>query len=478
MARICETVIASSMTELRRARDRATAADLVELRLDGVADLDVAGALEGRTKPVIVTCRPSWEGGAFRGGEDERLRILSEAVRQGAEFVDVEWRANRSALPGFSRTRLVVSMHDFDGVPADLDSRVRTMRAAAGTGVIKVAAATPALRDCVTLRDAVGHGRDQVVIGMGAAGVITRVCPWLFGSEWTYGGDAAPGQMSVVDLIGCYRLRHTTRATRIFALSGAPLVHSASPAMLNAAFAAAEIDAVYVPMESRDAAGFLAAARAFGVAGASVTAPLKTAFAPLGVAIGPVGRAIGAINTLKREGESWEGRNFDVDGFLAPLTRRGVRLADGRAVVLGAGGAARAVAWALAREGMRVEIAARRPDAARSLAAELGVEPSPWPPEPGWDLLVNATPVGTWPDADQAPLGPASLRGRLVYDLVYNPRETRLLHDARTNGAETIGGLEMLVAQAEAQFAYWTGRPAPAGVMAQAATAFLARWSA
>ena len=90
MARICETVTASSMTELREARDRATAADLVELRLDGVADVDVAGALEGRTKPVIVTCRPTWEGGAFHGSEQERLRILGEAIRLGAEFVDVE----------------------------------------------------------------------------------------------------------------------------------------------------------------------------------------------------------------------------------------------------------------------------------------------------------------------------------------------------------------------------------------------------
>ena len=179
MARICETVTGSSMTQLRRARDRATGADLVELRLDGVADLDVAGALEGRTRPVIVTCRPSWEGGAFRGGEDDRLRILGEAVRLGAEFVDVEWRANRAALPGFSRTRLIVSTHDFDGVPSDLDSRVRAMRAAAGTGVIKIAVTTPTLRDCVTLREAVGQGSEQVVIGMGAAGIITRVCPWL-----------------------------------------------------------------------------------------------------------------------------------------------------------------------------------------------------------------------------------------------------------------------------------------------------------
>jgi 3-dehydroquinate dehydratase / shikimate dehydrogenase len=478
MTRICETVTASSMSELRRARDRATDADLVELRLDGVADLSVAGALEGRAKPVIVTCRPSWEGGSFRGGEEERLRFLSEAIRLGAEYVDVEWRANRAALPESGRTRLVVSMHDADRVPADLGSRVRAMRADAGAGLIKIAVATPTLRDCVALRDTVGTGSGQIVIGMGAAGVITRVCPWLCDSQWTYGGSAAPGQTSVDDLFTIYRLRQTGPATGIFALTGAPLAHSASPAMLNAAFAAAALDAVYVPMESRDAGDFLAAAEAFGVHGASVTAPLKTAWAALGVATGPEGQAIGAVNTLKREGAAWLGRNFDVDGFLAPLAERGASLQDGRAVVLGAGGAARAVAWALKRAGMRVEVAARRADAARGLAAELGVDTSPWPPEPGWDLLVNATPVGTWPDADRTPLASSSVRGRLVYDLVYNPPETTLLRDARAAGSGVVGGLEMLVAQAEAQFAYWTGLPAPAGVMRRAALEFLGRWSA
>lgn len=478
MTRICETVTASTMTELRRARDAATAADLVELRLDGVADVSVAGALEGRTRPVIVTCRPTWEGGAFRGSEEERLRLLGEAIRLGAEFVDVEWRADRASLPASDRTRLVLSHHDFHGLPVDLPARVQSMRAAAGRGVIKVAVGTPAIADCLRLRQAVGTGSDQVVIGMGVAGAVTRVCPWLYDSQWTYGGDAAPGQMSVADLIDIYHVPQTSRATRIYALVGAPLVHSASPAMLNAAFAATGIDAVYVSMETRTAAEFLTVANAFGVAGASVTAPLKTAWAALGVAVDEAGRQIGAVNTLKREGGAWRGRNFDVDGFLAPLKRRGHGLRGYRAVVLGAGGAARAVAWALKHEGARVEIAARRPDAARDLAAHVGIEAVSWPPEAGWDLLVNATPVGTWPDADKAPLGPESVRGRVVYDLVYNPPETTVLGHARAAGAETIGGLEMLVAQAEEQFTFWTDLPVPAGVMERAARAFLRRWSA
>jgi shikimate 5-dehydrogenase len=98
---------------------------------------------------------------------------------------------------------------------------------------------------------------------------------------------------------------------------------------------------------------------------------------------------------------------------------------------------------------------------------------SAWPPAPGWDLLVNTTPVGTWPDTDAMPIDADAVRGRIVYDLIYNPEETTLLRVARTNGAETIGGLEMLVGQACHQFEWWTGRTAPREIMAEAARRFL-----
>ena len=473
MTRVCETVTATSMAELRRKRDAATLADLVELRLDGVADIDVPGALAGRTKPVIVTCRPLWEGGRFDGSELERLRLLSQAIDGGAEFVDVEWRADRSALPVRERTRMVVSHHVFDESPADLAARVRAMRADASGAVVKVAVTTPRVSDCVRFRDAVGTGTDQVAIAMGPAGFISRVCPWLFDSQWTYGGVAAPGQTSVADLVELYRVPTTSHATRIYALTGSPLTHSASPAMHNRTMAALQLDAVYVPIETDRADEFLTAADAFGIQGVSVTAPLKRAWAPLGVRIDSAGREIDAVNTLRRGPDGWEARNFDIEGFLAPLIRRGLAMAGQRVVILGAGGAARAVAWTMKRQGAVVEIASRRPEAAAQLAGDFGLRAVPWPPAPDWDLLVNATPVGTSPATHASPLPASHVRGRIVYDLVYNPAETALLKLARGAGAQPIGGLEMLIGQAHAQFEWWTGMPAPLGVMDRAAAEFL-----
>src|SRR5215831_19915363 len=129
--RLCVTVTAPTMAELRRRRDAVRDADLIELRLDSVADPDVAGALAGRMRPVVITCRAAWEGGSFKGSEEERERILMQAFRDGAEYVDVEARAGFTRLVGMEAgRRIVLSAHDFQGMPRDIDDRIRSMLAA------------------------------------------------------------------------------------------------------------------------------------------------------------------------------------------------------------------------------------------------------------------------------------------------------------------------------------------------------------
>ena len=478
--KICETVMATTMAELRARRDHARDADLVELRLDSLApaELDVARAVAGRRCPVVATCRPTWEGGQFAGAEEDRLRVLKEAVTCGAEYVDVEWRADwrrvasaaldASAPPGSGK--IVLSYHDFEGVPADLADRVRAMRAT-GAPMIKVAVTATRLRDCLRLRDAMGTGDAHIAIAMGAAGRLTRVLPH-FRSRWTYAGSVAAGQFSAAELRHRYRVHETTASTPVFGIAGAPLAHSASPAMHNSAFAASRIDAVYAPFETTDADELIEVAGALGVEGLSITAPLKASLLTRCHADDD-SRAIGAVNTLRREASGWAGRNFDAAAFLEPLERHGGLTPDGRALVLGAGGAARAAAGALATRGMDPVVSARRYSSAAALAQALGVDVAPWPPTGRWDLIVNATPVGTWPHAGETPIDPAQVMSATAYDLVYNPRETRWLSLARALGAVTIGGLEMLVAQACRQFEWWTGQPADRPAFEHAALEFL-----
>jgi len=475
MALVCETVMASSMAELRRRRD-ASPADMVELRLDAVADLDVRGATAGRKKPVLITCRAASEGGRFAGSEEERLRVLADMIRTDAEFVDIEWRTDRRSLPDLGARRLVLSHHDFSGLPDDLEDRCGAMRRSAPDAVVKVACAAAGPRDLVRLHAlAKADTARHVTIGMGSAGLITRACPALFGSEWTFAGQAAPGQLPVADLLHTYRVHSQGPGTRYFAITGRPLGHSASPAMHNAAFAAESVNAVYVAVESDDNAAFLEAATQFGFEGVSVTAPLKTGWAAVGVELDDTANSTGAANTLGRRPEGWVGRNFDVAGFLAPLHSRGITVSGQRCVVLGSGGAERAAAWALAGEGARVEISARQPARAAALAQTLNASTTGWPPPPGWHLLVNATPVGGRATVDETPV-PAELHrpGSVVFDMVYDPLETRLLREAAEAGCKTIDGLQMLLAQAVAQFETWTGLEAPVDTMKSAAL-FLAQ---
>jgi 3-dehydroquinate dehydratase/shikimate dehydrogenase len=472
-ALVVETVTGRTMAELVAARDRADA-DMVELRVDYVTDINVAQALAGRRLPVIFTCRAPWEGGRFQGGEDERLRILSQAIEGGAEYVDVEWKADRRRLPRPVAGRIVLSHHDFSGTPPDVADRVRAMLAEQ-PDVLKISVTALQLRDCLKLREVTSVDVPHVAIAMGPAGQVSRLFPGLYGSLWTYGGTAAPGQVSAADLRERYRVAAENESTVIYGIAGKPLAHSASPAMHNAAFAALGLNAVYLPFETDDADELLEVADAFGVRGLSVTAPLKTAVYARVDAVDDLGRETGSINTLRRDGEGWAGQNYDIPGFLAPFTARAFPLKDRRAVILGSGGSARTAAFALRSAGARVEISARRSEAAAALAQELSVASTVFPPSTGWDLLVNTTPVGTWPTTKTAPIPREAVRGGAVYDLIYNPEETCLLEWARANGAMTIGGLEMLVGQAGHQFRWWTGHEPPTTVMLEAARAFVER---
>ena len=265
---------------------------------------------------------------------------------------------------------------------------------------------------------------------------------------------------------------------------GWPVSHSKSPVMHNAAFEAAGIEGRYVllPVHPERVGEAVAGLRALGFRGANVTVPHKQAVIPFLDALMPAARAIGAVNTiLVEEDGRLLGTNTDADGFWQDLVALGVaeRLGDGVAIVLGAGGSARAVAYALARHRVRVHILARRPDQAQTLVESLGPHLSA--PDRlhahAWDalrhlastasLIVNCTPVGMTPHEDRSPWPDdlVFLPGQMVYDLVYHPRRTRLMAQAEAAGAQAWNGLGMLVYQGARAWELWTGRSAPVEVM-------------
>lgn len=476
--RLCVTVTGRTLDELRRARQTAEAcADLVELRLDSMAHPDPAGALEGRLRPAIVTCRPTWEGGWFAGSEDERRAVLEMAGVCGAEFIDVEAAAPFASdlIRARSGRGVVVSRHVFGGPPSDVHAAYNALRAT-GAEVVKFVYEVTSLSDVLPLFDVADKQTDDslshVLMAMGPAGMTSRVLAARLGNRWTYAGDAvAPGQVPADRLLRDFNFRRIRSDAALFGVVGKPVAHSLSPVMHNAGFEAIGLNAVYLALEARDVEDFVVFARSTGLRGASITAPFKIALMNHVDEMDPLAHRVGAINTLVVHDGRWIGANTDVDGFLTPLVNR-IHLKRVRAAVLGAGGAARAVAVALADQGAEVTICARRPEAAAAIADLVMGSVGSFPPPAGtWDVLVNTTTAGSENDPEN-PIAGAHLDGEIVFDLVYRPAETRLLADAREAGCLTIGGLEMLVAQAERQFELWTGQRPPAGLfLARAANA-------
>jgi shikimate dehydrogenase len=251
---------------------------------------------------------------------------------------------------------------------------------------------------------------------------------------------------------------------------GDPIGHSLSPVLQNAGFAARRMNAIYLPFLVHDLKDFLGAVGPLGIKGFSITIPHKERILRHLDGCDPLAEKIGAVNTVVVRGNGkLYGYNTDYVGVLRTLQTR-IPLQNSRVLILGAGGAARAVAFALAEAGASVCVSARRIEKAKSLARAAGGEAIARKQLRGefFDAIVNATPVGMHPNVRQSPLDANELNCRLVFDTIYRPRETRLLQLAARRGIQTVSGLDMFVAQGTAQWEIWTGERAPYDTMRRA----------
>jgi len=261
----------------------------------------------------------------------------------------------------------------------------------------------------------------------------------------------------------------------LFAIFGNPVVHSLSPVMHNAAFGATGFNGVYAAIRVKDIRLAVAGFRSLGLRGASITLPHKETVMACLDYIDPWARRIKAVNTLVNENGTLKGFNTDWTGALKALGER-VAVAGRRVGVIGAGGAARAVAHGVMSAGGAVSLFNRTTEKGAALAAELGVSFKPLGQfdAEGIEILVNTTSAGMAPQTEQSPVPREQLRpDMVVMDIVYHPLRTRLLRDAEAAGCATIDGLAMLVHQGALQFELWTGMTAPIDIMRMAAEAEL-----
>ena len=452
--------------------------DWIELRADGWRESaeKLFEAVDMMDRPVIVTVRSRAEGGAFEGGEVERRTLLAAAARKAA-FVDVDVSASFAAA-AFPPARTIVSSHDFNGMPEDLDEALATLRAAApGAAICKLAVTPTSLADVARLveftRRVAGSAPPLALIAMGEYGRPLRALAGKLGCPVAYGHvpahtATAPGQWSIVDLAANLAVRSQTAKTPVLAVVGNPIGHSLSPLLHNTLLRASGQAQVFVPILADKLDEALALAAPLDLEGLSVTLPFKVD--AVAAATGPVAGfpwppPEGSVNTLLLKGASRLAANTDRIGFLAALAAHAPPATWRRraALVIGSGGVARTSVAVLKELGANVTIASRDGRRAHRLAEELGAAAVRLATITGSDarpfeLIVNATPVGMHPEVAASPLPDGALRrGQVVLDLVYRPRRTKLLLQAARAGAVAIGGFEMFLAQALAQFRLFTG---------------------
>ncbi len=470
---ICLTLSGPTILDnLKALADNKDYVDICELRLDLLSPSEVAKAADFPSMvdiPVILTLRRVSDGGKCTLQEKARRSLLIDTMKNGGfSYVDIEDDVKKSDVEEAAHSlgmKVIRSYHDFDGVPADIFSRVHSL--ASRGDVAKIAVTPHNTADVMTLFRINEELKDvpKIIIGMGEWGVATRILYKKMGSILTFGSNGkavAPGMVSARELKLLYRADQLNDNTGIYGIVGNPVMHSLSPQIHNPGFHKIHYNAVYVPFLSESIRSFLTLAEMLRMRGFSVTVPFKVDVVKYLGNITREVKQIGSCNTVVRVPNMWKGTNTDYYGFIHPIEKE---IDDGRiksALVIGAGGAAKAIVWALKMRNVKVMIVNRTKSKADELARLYGVGSDSLDNisqyEGKVDLVVQATNMGLHPYEDVNPAEKFHFSGKeIAYDIVYKPKYTKFLLAAEKAGCSLKFGWDMLMEQGKLQFESFTG---------------------
>jgi 3-dehydroquinate dehydratase/shikimate dehydrogenase len=498
MAKICLCLTAKTIDrDLEILNKYRKFADIAELRVDCLNPderLLIRRFPELAGLPVILTIRRDIDGGYFTGGEGERVKLLARGLayasadsRFNFAYMDIEDDFDIPSLEEAARTfgtRIIRSYHDLDGTIEDIPAKMKSMQHA-GDEIVKVAVAVKSTSDVLRIFQASRNSpvQDKILLGMGHYGVYSRILAERFGSFLCYSSalsenevQAAPGQVDVRELAELYRFKNIGKKTKIFGVVGNPLKASISPWFFNTIFGLENSDSVYVPFPTDSVTDFLKLTKQLEVQGLSITVPFKEEVLSKLTNCSAAVQSIGACNTMKYFPEGWYGENTDCTGFSDSLLNfLGLKnLKKQKTTIVGAGGAARAVAAEIFRLGGKALILNRTVYKARNLASHYkfrsaalddhGIEMM----SKFSDIIIQTTSVGMEGYEAEDPLQLYSFTGReAVMDLIYTPSRTPFLKRAAAAGCRTINGFDMVIRQASLQYASFTGRDIPQQLLAR-----------
>jgi 3-dehydroquinate dehydratase / shikimate dehydrogenase len=487
LPRVCLAISAETVEELLASAESMVRDNpFIEFRLDylkqpGAALTRIHRFLETHQYVTAIgTCRRVANGGKFKGSLAAQLEVLGKAHQAGCQIVDLELqsalKAKRDAIARVrGRAGLIVSFHDFRKTQK-LDETLEKMLEIPAD-YYKIVTTATSLSDNVTMMKFLQtESNKHAIVGlcMGEQGIISRLLGVRAGSTFTFGSinsdlKTAPGQISVRDLQNIYRIDQVDAATRIYGVAGDPIGHSLSPVIMNTALRRENVNAVYLPLHAKAVKDLINCMREIPLHGISVTMPYKQAILEYLDNTDAHTAKIGACNTVVRgqEGKLY-GFNTDIAGVVRPLEQR-ITIEKAKVLVMGAGGAARAAVFGLKERGAEIWILNRTSAKAQKLARQAKARTIKRADlrKVSFDVILNATPVGMG-NARDCVLKEQEVQARIVFDMVYDPIETRLIQIARAKGIAVIPGIEMFVQQAARQFEIWTGKPAPAGEMLRA----------
>ncbi|XP_042512950.1 bifunctional 3-dehydroquinate dehydratase/shikimate dehydrogenase, chloroplastic-like isoform X2 [Macadamia integrifolia] len=495
---ICAPIMGKSVDQMliEIGKAKAGGADLVEVRLDYLNSFnprqDLKILIKRSPLPTLFTYRPKWEGGQYEGDETQRLDALRLAMELGADYIDVELQVAHEFLSSISgrkpeNFKVIVSSHNYQNTPSVEDISILVARIqATGADIVKIATTALDITDVARVFQITFHSQVPIIgLVMSERGLISRLlCP-KFGGYLTFGTIeagivSAPGQPTLKDLLGIYNFRQLGPDTKVFGIIGNPVGHSKSPILYNKAFKAVGFNGIYVPLLIDDIGKFFDVYSSADFAGFSCTIPHKEDALKRCDEVDPVAKAIGAVNCIIRRPSDGKliGYNTDYIGAITAIedglrgshttnNSSGSPLAGKLFVVVGAGGAGKALAYGAKEKGARVVIANRTLDRAKEIAELIGgqaisiAELENFHPENGM-ILANTTSIGMQPKVDLTPIPKRALSSySLVFDAVYTPKMTRLLREAEESGAIIVSGLEMFIGQAYEQYERFTNLPAP-----------------
>lgn len=474
MSEICISLCPESVKEaLKELKEGEKIGDLTELRLDYIKDINrenLEGILSKKTKPVIITNRNKKEGGHFAGSEEERLCILKRAMELKADFIDIEISSGHEVISEMIRdkkeTRIICSYHNYKETPdikdlEDIYEKIRSFN----PDLVKIATFAKSVNDNFKVFTLLKNKKDLITLCMGIRGQISRILAQKFGSPLTYAclredKSTADGQIGAKDLIDIYNFHSINIDTKILGVIGSYAENSLSKFIHNENFKKEGLNYIYIPFktEPEELEGFMINFRKFNFHGSAVTIPHKVEIMKYLDCIEERTQKIGAVNTVVNDKEKLKGYNTDYQGAIRALEEK-VRLKGKRALILGAGGAARAIGYGLKEKETEIIIANRREEKARKLAGELNVKYCSLNniDKELYDIIINTTSVGMYPDAGRSVIEKKYLRGKTVFDIVYRPMVTQMIKDGKSVGAAIVEGYIMLLYQGVEQYKLWTG---------------------